>query len=219
VSFNVPPLAVQPWMTSEGTSEFEQSIHALLSATGDPSIFQLSHFDPNSLTSHPSGEIEVSMGQLHFPFETQPSQLSSPDFSNFDFGSLSGPSSSHYLDNTNTGISPVDHTTDLASLFPSHAVDPTSSASENVDFSSYLNFDDVPPDVTPSRHTQSQSMPPIEQQAIETTTTPSAPYIPPAGAAYSSTRRVGASWKSSFTTAPDSPIDHSPPRQWGVPAS
>jgi hypothetical protein len=206
VSFNVPPIATQPWMTTDGISEFDQSIHALFSAAGDSSIFHLSNFDPNSLMAHPLGEIEVSMGQAPFTFEQQSNQLSSPDFSNFDFGSLSGPSR---MDNVNTGISTEDH----APLFPAHGVDPSYSASESIDFSNYLNFDDVPLDVTPSLPPPTTQ--PVEPQPMETTS-PSAP-SPPAGAAYSSTRRVGASWKSSYV--PDSPIDHSPPRQWGVPAS
>ncbi|KAJ7651905.1 hypothetical protein B0H17DRAFT_1147501 [Mycena rosella] len=59
-------------------SEFNE-ISAILSNTGVPSIFALGNFDPRSLMDHPTGQLEVSLGPMHFPAFDDPI----PSLSNF----------------------------------------------------------------------------------------------------------------------------------------
>ena len=189
---------------------FDEAIQALLSATGHPSIFQLDNFDASVLTSNPSGEIEVSMGQ-QAPYSFDSGFI--PDFSGFDFTGTAGSSAMSSQIITGNGLSPTDESPDFASLFPDALCSPTELDVYNAD--DFIDFDG-------SAHITSSST--VEtlgtSQAADTIsgTRPPVPYIPPAGAAYSSTRRVAGSWKPSFATL-DSPIDVSPPRSWGVPAT
>ncbi|KAJ7497114.1 hypothetical protein FB451DRAFT_967132, partial [Mycena latifolia] len=65
LSFDLPNPQTTSW-TGHDSSDYND-IQAILSATGDPSVFQLSNFDPQSLLDHPTGQLEVSLGQMSFP--------------------------------------------------------------------------------------------------------------------------------------------------------
>lgn len=214
VSFEIQSLSMQnmhPWMPCDDTSGFDESMQALLSGTGDPSIFQLSNFDTN-LISNPTGEIEVSMGQFPFAFDAQNNFLPQ-DFANFDFS---------HLNPDIPGSLPIDPSPGFSSLFPT--LDSSSiEYNGSYDADAFINYDDQGPLEPPaSRVASSVRSLPVQQteerpsgMAVSPST---APYAPPPGAAYSSTRRVAGSWKPSFAIV-DSALDHSPPRAWGVPAS
>ena len=161
----------------------------MLSSTGDPSVYQLHNFDPDTLTTDPNAELEISIGNI-FP-------------------------SQHNLD----------------SIFPNSLIQtPTAQAATNNYFfnpdhfnvdafnvDDFLNYDSSGPPLdtavpdTPSTEVLTAST--LETRSSSAPT----PYVPPAGAAFSSNRRVGASWKGSFH-AMSSPVDHSPPRAIEVPA-
>lgn len=168
------------WMSTEGM--FDDSMFAMLSATGDPAIFQLDNFNVDSLLDNPSAPIEVSMGQMN--------SITPFDFSEVDF----------------LGSQPFNNTIEPSLLF------------NNPD--EYINFDPSPLDSAASRSNSFQHVAPtpmVEQRQSASPTAPT-PYVPPAGAAYTSTRRVAASWKPQYAID-DSPIDTSPPRAWGVSAN
>ncbi|KAJ7502787.1 hypothetical protein B0H11DRAFT_1711498 [Mycena galericulata] len=183
LSFDLPNPQMNDW------TEQNLDIQAFLSATGDPSIFQLTGFDPESLLQHPTGQLEVSLGEITFPsFDDPIPNLS--DFPHFspqrtEFGS------------------------DMAGLFPA-VMEPSTPAFHdfggNYNADEFINFDENSSDSSMSRE------PPVEQRSPVTPR----PYVPPAGAAFSSTRRVAGSWRPPSFSTP-SPIEQSPTRSpWSV---
>ncbi|KAJ6495553.1 hypothetical protein C8R47DRAFT_1213047 [Mycena vitilis] len=120
VSFDLPTHSMQSW-SGHDSPEFND-IQAILSATGDPSIFELSNFDPQTLLDHPTGQLEVSLEPMNFPGF----QDSIPNMSDFPF----------YYPTTEVPD-------DFPSLFP--AVDQPASASHEFSASynadEFLNFD------------------------------------------------------------------------------
>ncbi|KIL68921.1 hypothetical protein M378DRAFT_176509 [Amanita muscaria Koide BX008] len=195
VSFDVQSFQActpQPWLANGPSDGLEEALQAFLSATADPSIFHLNNIDVNLLTANPTGEIELSMGQVPLAFENILAP-SIPDFSTFDFGVMAGPSS-HSLD----ALAPCSESTD--------------SIAYNAD--EFLNLDE----------TLTTTFPSIPNPTPSETPPSSAPcsnaYVPPPGAAYSSTRRVGGTWKAPPFIENESMMDHSPPRtSWRVPAN
>jgi hypothetical protein len=219
VSFDLPQ---QSWVSD---TAFVDTLSALINTTDHPSIFELDNFDPNALLEHPSGEIDVSLGEFNF------------DATQFNFGDFDFSAPALQSTTDSGSIAPTDtNFNDFASLFssPNPVVDTTSVPAvppqqQHREFSfnsdnmlDYLNFDTtLDPAVAQPPPQQQQHAAPLLDHSFGATPAPvpapSSHYVPPAGAAYSSTRRVAASWKPRFA-APDSPIDHSPPHPWGVPA-
>jgi hypothetical protein len=210
------------------------SLHGLMSATGDPSIFQLPNLNPDFLLEHPTGELEVSMGSHHlasFGFHPQSQEFTTfaeDVFGSFDF-SLSGPSQPRNSPSSPSSVnpseapsrtlSPVDQDSDLRSFFPNEADTQRSLGAFGADMMQYLNLEPpLPPtNTTPTRRPRSPNTPPVSPVAQSKET---ASYQPPAGASKSSTRRVAASWKPSFAVADDeSPIEATPRERWGVSAT
>ncbi|KAJ7287362.1 hypothetical protein C8J57DRAFT_1167430 [Mycena rebaudengoi] len=199
MSFNLPHINTgQSW--NGQNSEFDESLQAILSATGDPSIFQLRNFDPQSLLEHPTGQLEISMADLNFPFDEHMRAI--PDMSDFHFDLPSLPTRPYTTD-----VSPHEYgNNSLDALFPNMGSTTSQDFGGNYNADEFLNFDDNSTEASSSRPIIT-----VEHSSPETTR----PYVPPAGAAYSSTRRVGASWKPPFPA--DSPIDQSPTRpSWSV---
>lgn len=195
---------------------FTGALQTFLTKTGDSSIFQMSNYPTDIGTDFPSVPIVVSSEDNIVPGLNG----ADFDFSQFDFSSIAGPSSQP-IDNLSST-----QPSDLNSMFQSNASQFTSSTPSSdqstYDFTynmeEFLNFDDSLSVIDPVLQN------PPEQRVVSdsTNTTPPAPtrtpYVPPAGAAYSSTRRVAASWKASFAIATDD--DHNTtPRPWVVPAS
>jgi hypothetical protein len=196
----------------------------MMSTTGDPSVFQLSNFNIQDLLSNPEGEIEVSLGQIPFSFGQQSSN--GPDmFCHYNFGSpVAGPSLQS-TENTNVNLSQTlssnETLPDFSTFFSNQPPNGSASIPEQRDSNSFSNdnifqFLDLeaagPADAPASSQAFSTyTNTSLDQDSIQSThTMPPGPYVPPTGAAYSSTRRVAASWKPPFVTSPDSPVEHSP---------
>ncbi|KAJ6558559.1 hypothetical protein DFH09DRAFT_534876 [Mycena vulgaris] len=193
LSFDLPNLQMNSW-TGQDSSDYAD-IQAILSATGDPSIFQLSNFDPQTLLSHPTGQLEVSLGQMAFPAFDDPI----PNLSDFPY----------YVPQPYSGSNEFGG--NLASLFPpmEPQTAPPHEFGGNYNADDFINFDENSSDAASSRP------PPVEQRSSDT----NRPYVPPSGASLSSTRRVAASWPRPPTFTSNSPIEQSPTRSnWGVPA-
>ncbi|KAF8629200.1 hypothetical protein AX17_005785 [Amanita inopinata Kibby_2008] len=224
VSFDLESLPIsssQLWPLGQ-TDGLDEALHAFLSTTADPSIFHLNNIDVDLLTANPGGEIEVSMGQLPLTFENllaSQNGISIPYFASFDFSNMAGPSSQS-LD----ALSSVNHTNDTPTVAP-HTLRLSSGTSDNVSYNAdeFLNFDETSFNVISSQSIISAVESPSESQnstqsdAVDSSAS-STSYVPPPGAAYSSTRRVGATWRPPFIGT-DTTVDRSPPRPWGVPAN
>ena len=233
VSFNVPaPLQqnTSGWVPDSAPSDssFAESIQALMSATGGQDIFQLSNLNPDDLLAHPEGELDISMAKMPFSLADDDQFNLSAALEDFDFSTALASTSSHPM-NSSQPVSPTDPP-DIASLYYSqdgiHSQSPSSPIHQQQrrDFGSfssdmmlqYINLDGAPPapgerPFSPTHHNNhSTGSAPVASPGS---------YVPPAGAAYSSTRRVGQSWKSPpYGGSPSSPVDRSSSR-WGVPAS
>lgn len=142
-----------------------------LAFLSDPNqIFHLPDFDPSALSFNPTTELEISVG-------TQPLVQDTPA----------------YLD-TNFFQNPLD--------VQSTPVDFSSFVPFSTDFSylDYNTFSDGQYSTTEAGSSAfSNLLPPLppatdDPVAADESPAPSSSYIPPAGAAYSSTRRVGGSW-------------------------
>jgi hypothetical protein len=147
-----------------------------------------------------------------------------PDFTNFDFSNMAGP-----LSQPLEVASPLTGA-NTASLLPSQTLRLSSGSSDNAasyDAEEFLNFDEIPLNafppipVTSTTETlqQSQNSGPLETATSNAPTSCSNSYVPPSGAAYSSTRRVGATWKPPPYIETDSTMERSPARAWRVPAN
>ncbi|KAF8626844.1 hypothetical protein AX15_004673 [Amanita polypyramis BW_CC] len=196
------------WLDNGQSRELEEALQAFLSTTADPSIFHLNNIDVDLLTANPTGEIEVSMGQVPLAFEnllSPENELSIPDFMSFDFSHMAGPS----LQSPDT-IPLTDNTSPQPLRLSSELSDNMAYNAEE-----FLNFDEISMNVIPPA-----GAPPDSQDGGGTSETRSSvppcssSYVPPSGAALSSTRRVGATWKPPFIEK-----ERSPPRARGVPAN
>jgi len=175
VSFDIQSLSAatsQEWLCNDRSQELEDALQAFLSTTIDASIFHLNNTDVNLLTANPTGDIEASMGQIPLGFENilaPENSLSIPDYTSIDFSNMAGPSSQS-LDM----ISPLN--------MPSLGL--RDSATYNAE--EFLNFDE----------TFTSEIAPEPQGCSAWASSPcSNSYVAPSGAAYSSTRRVGTTWK------------------------
>ncbi|KAF8891704.1 hypothetical protein BD779DRAFT_1512553 [Infundibulicybe gibba] len=164
---------------------FEDVMNCSLAATNDPSIFELQNFDASVMFDNPASQLEVQMGETLF----NPTNFSDLNY-NFD-----------WLDPL-PAVPPAEPVTDFGALFATN------------DYGFNPN-DYLTDDITTSG-SSSIAATPFESEPVVERPEPTrpGPYVPPAGAANSNNRRVGASWKPSF-----SGTDHSPSRQWGVSAS
>jgi hypothetical protein len=223
VTFDLPASIQQSipgWLQGAEGSSFEETLQALLSSTGDPSVYQLSNVSSDDIINRPLEEIEVSMGEMpfttHDPFNFD---------TNLDFSSFMAQSQDQStVTSSAQDMQPL--LQDFSVLFSDKPMDQSqrdfSSSDSNI--FQYINLeptlkDDDSPDTAayPTPSPQNEKI--IAKPATTPSTSQHTPYTPPAGAALSSTRRVAANWKPSFSGRPDSPVDHSPPQQWGVSAS
>lgn len=192
LSFDIPPMPPQPWYNPT----VEDSLQALLSATDDPSIFQVHNFDANSLNANPTGQLELSIGQIPTNYEAE--SYFGNSFNGFGFN-LHGYGSEGQMASTDQS--------DFSFFSPDMALsDMGSFAGEE-----FITYDDSVPlsSMPPTPSTQLQV---VSEHEIHHPT----PYVPPAGAVHSSNRRAAGSWK--ISAVPDSPIEHNP-LAWGVPAN
>ncbi|KAI6129432.1 hypothetical protein EDD16DRAFT_1701428 [Pisolithus croceorrhizus] len=212
--------------------QFEGLQDIMSMSTGD-GLFGLANLDPLSLVSHPQGELEVSVGS-----DVQPRDFSGELFANFDFSTLQ-----HSMDLS--PVTAVNDANDLVSLLqaPNDAEEQAYSATRQrqpslftQDVMQYLNFEvaegvlqdaTVPPaasTVSPQQVRAPPHPPPHAQPMpifTQVTNTPVASsvgqYVPPAGAANSTIRRVGGSWKPPIPI-PES-LDEQTSQQWDLSAT
>ncbi|TFK44562.1 hypothetical protein BDQ12DRAFT_23902 [Crucibulum laeve] len=195
-SFDIPLQSAEQLNQWAFGGEFgEDALSTLLSSTGDPSVYQLHNFD----IDHAAGntEIEVAYGQ----YETNGEGILDYNEFNFEGFSFQDPAGSQLF-------SPLDNPSHFAALF---TVDPHGMPVNDFGFQpeQYLNFDNASLSGSSVPATPVVESPAYEEPAPTPAPTP---YVPPAGAAYSSTRRVAATWRPTFN-------DNSPPRAWQVPAN
>lgn len=204
MTFDIPHVGNDPAPNWYSDDDFQRTMHAILSSTEDPSIFQMS-FDKEPDVSGP-GEIELSLGEGSIPLEDL-------DFSTYDL--------QQYLQSSPEFAVPVPpHSLPDAQASLSQAVDESLAAAQqglNYNADDYINYDAEPAGSRPlspgSSSHPSPSYPP--EDAAEPLPNP---YTPPAGAVNSSNRRVGASWRPPYHVT-DAGIDSGPPRQWSVRAT
>ncbi|KAH7926503.1 hypothetical protein BV22DRAFT_1128094 [Leucogyrophana mollusca] len=212
----------QQGLEADGLS-FTDSMQALLDMTDESGVFSLSNFSPSDLLAHPSGELTLAMGsQLTTPFDDSL-------FADFDLSAafLAGSSTSQ-----NTDIAPpedpVPTAEEIAALITCGQPDASAYTSSNQRHAStfsrgimaFVDYEagegagqDVAPQVRPHVAQQSHPMPILEQMSTNTQTPSNGQYVPPAGAMYSSTRRVAASWKASYAMQ-DSPVEQHEAQPW-----
>ncbi|KAI6044670.1 hypothetical protein EDC04DRAFT_326532 [Pisolithus marmoratus] len=190
--------------------QFEGLQDIMSMSTGD-GLFGLANLDPLSLVSHPQGELEVSVGA-----DVQPRDFSGDLFANFDFSTLKQPMDFN-------PASAVNEADDLVSLLQAPN-DPEGQAYSMArqrqpslftqDVMQFLNLE-VAEGVL-----QDATVPPAASTVSpqQVTNTPVAgQYVPPAGAANSTVRRVGGSWKPPVTI-PES-LDEQTSHHWDFSAT
>jgi len=176
----------QAWLQQSNDVHLTESFQAMLSSTGDPSVYQLHNFDSNALYTDPNAELEISIGSL-FPSQNNLESI----FHNSLIQPPAQTAANNYFFN-------LDHFNEDAF-----------NVDDFLNYDSSVLLDNSVPE-TPS--SEVLTAPTLETRSPSVPT----PYVPPAGAAFSSNRRVGASWKGPFH-AIRSPIDRSPPRAIEVP--
>jgi hypothetical protein len=191
VRFEMPSQYHQ-WV--DGSQDFAHTLQAFMNVNPNQSVFEMTGFDPQTLCANPSGPIDVSIGDLAIPsFDLDLDNLGllDPSFGTTDFAQAT-------LDTT----SPFN---------PAFQNDSSSIYSGNYDLDTYINFDPTMVDIAPS-----QPEPPSTSSF--NADTPVSSYTPPSGAAFSSSRRVAASWKPPLAAA-DGNSELTPPRSITVSAS
>jgi hypothetical protein len=176
-------------------------LHAVLSATDDPNVFNLGDFDVNELFDG-SREIEVSMGSNMIPsafvdmnqysaftnnffydLDAQ-SQFTQPDPSTF---ASTSSGTSEQPSGLTTPFDPVQRTPIAGAIdrLGPYTFDSVLDERRRVSFEE-TDFGSVAPHDTQAQRTPT----PTPQDAA-----PGGAYMPPAGASNSSTRRVAADWR------------------------
>jgi hypothetical protein len=204
-----------------------EGLQAILSSTSENGVFSLENINPADLVAQPQGELEIDMAPQP---DVQSLELGG-FFKDFDFGAECAAATQEIDTSTvnplDTIVQPGTSYNDFASLFQApnnpelqaytaaqQQRQPSFFTRELLDF---INFDEAAegglqnapaPQVRPPPPpiTQSTQMP-IFTQMTNTPAVAHSGYVPPAGAANSSTRRVAASWKSSFAVYDDSSLD------------
>ena len=214
------------------------SLCDIVSLTGDDGVFRLPTVDSHSLVSQPQGELELAMGS-----QPQPYDYNGDLFANYDFSSLEPPPLESNIMVPTTTANDMD---DFASLFQT-SINPDIDGYNSViqrqpsmftqDVMQFLDLEAAvgglqdttatvfPPSTIapqqvrapppPAQHAQPMSI--FTQVTNTSVMGATAPYVPPAGAANSSIRRVAGSWKPPVAI-PELSIEQ-PYHPWDLPAS
>lgn len=209
--------------------DFARSLQAMLSSTGQNGVFNMANINPADILAQPEGELEVEMA----PKPDAQSQELENYYNGFDFDAALATSEEPQPATVNPSgtVNPADtfintnlSVDDYTSFFkPNPDVQAYMEAQQRQrqpsaftrDMMQFINFDAgengsqnaAAPQVGAPPPPPPQAQSPIFTQMTNTTAVPQSGYVPPAGAAHSSTRRVGASWKPSFAVPDDSVID------------
>ncbi|KAI0958284.1 hypothetical protein AcV7_004143 [Taiwanofungus camphoratus] len=208
------PVLPPNWDMEEGNDSLLQ---AMMSATTDPSVFQLTGIHQDSFLFDPPPQIDVSLDPLYGDEEQAQFAQFSQLLDNLDFSTLPGAS------DFSTDSSTVDPSLPAFFDMPQELDQQHNTSQESL--MQFLNLDagsvELQPQfpTAPSRPAappHSQSMP-----VVPSTSSRSTPYVPPSGAANASTRRVAGSWRpaQSYSPIPDSPVEHATLQPWGVSAN
>lgn len=204
-----------------------ESLNALLSSTNENGVYNLENINPADLVAHPQGELEIAMAPQP---DAQSLDLGCL-FNDFDFGAEFAATTQEIESGVVNPLDTIVPFNDFSSLFQApnnpelqayeaaqqRQRQPSAFTREILDF---INFEGGPqnapaPQVRPPPPPPAQSTQvPIFTQMTNTPAVAHSGYIPPSGAANSSTRRVAASWKPSFAVHDDLPVDQT---QWNVP--
>ncbi|KAH7888303.1 hypothetical protein F5I97DRAFT_1924817 [Phlebopus sp. FC_14] len=223
-----------PFNQSQTFAEFQQGVpddglQGLLSMTGANGVFSLSNISPSDILANPQGQLEIAMGP---PPNTL--DFNGDPFADFDFSAWESRSESSHL--ADAAVAPTSVPDDFTLLFqtPNNpeistytTVPQRQPSLFTQDVMQFLNLEAAdgtaaPQDVTavpPAAFTtvapqQVRPLHPAHAQPTpiftQMTNTPMvgypAGYVPPAGAANSSSRRVAGSWKPSLPI-PESPVE------------
>ncbi|KIK40366.1 hypothetical protein CY34DRAFT_273115 [Suillus luteus UH-Slu-Lm8-n1] len=209
--------------------DLERSLQAMLSSTGQNGVFNMANISPADILAQPEGELEVEMA----PKPDAQSQELENYYNGFDFEAALATSEEHQPTTVNPSctVNPADtvintnlSVDDFTSFFKPN---PDVQAYMEVqrlqrqpsaftrDMMQFINFDAgevgsqnaAAPQVGAPPPPPPQAQSPIFTQMTNTTAVPQSGYVPPAGAAHSSTRRVAASWKPNFAVSDDPAID------------
>jgi hypothetical protein len=205
--------------------DLERSLQAMLSSTGQNGVFNMANINPADILAQPEGELEVEMA----PKPDAQSQELENYYNGFDFEVALATSEEHQpaigtVNPVDTVINTNLSVDDFTSFFrPNPDVQAYMAAQQRQrqpsaftrDMMQFINFDAgeggsqnaAAPQVGAPPPPPPQAQSPIFTQMTNTTTVPQSGYVPPAGAAHSSTRRVGASWKRTYAVPDDSVID------------
>jgi len=191
VTFELPAnieAQTQNW-TQLQDSQFMDPYAFLQSTT--PGLYEIQSLDQSALSSDPSGEVEISVGNIH----------NSDDVSNF------------------LGTTFFDRDASAGLMLGGMNADYTTS-SESYDFTQFFNsfpfelnasLNQITPLDGPSGSIVESNVTAEQQPSIESIAEPSETvsntYVPPSGAAYSSSRRVAGNWANSVFV--NQPNDHS----------
>jgi hypothetical protein len=181
---------IQDWSSDESSLDFMQ---AVLSATGDPSIFQVS-FDPAMLTSQPPPEFGLSYAPVCDP------SSSSSWLSGFE-----APQNG-YLNTGDNAAYNANQVTDIPDEL---------TPEQHEEMLQYLNFGCQSEHLSPANSVTSSSRSASYVIPVASSST----YIPPPGAVNTGRRVVAGSWKPSRIpkeeSPPNSPVE-STTSHWGV---
>lgn len=186
------------------TSEFDMALQAMLGPTNDPNIFEV-----NRDYAWPAGveNYEFEMGQQPMALSFDPG---------FDFSFMSDIDPTFLLNQPTYQPAPLgeDPSANYNNSYQGSEpyADPGTAGGEL--FNQYVDYEG-----NAAQSTSSFPADTISPTDTAGSAAPQhAPYVPPAGAQYSSTRRVGGSWQRSFAAA-ESPIEVHSPHAYGLRAT
>ncbi|KAG1870451.1 hypothetical protein C8R48DRAFT_770899 [Suillus tomentosus] len=213
-----------------GTMHELESLQDMMSSPDQNGVFDVTKINPGDVPVQPEGDFEVGMA----PNPDGQSQEFENYYNSFDIEAVLAASSHEHdpttmnpsgtVNPTDTFIDPKLSVDDFASFFKLNPdVQAYMAAQQRQrqpsaftrDMMQFINFDAgeggpqnaAVPQVGAPPPPPPQGQVPIFTQMTNTAAVPQSGYVPPAGAAHSSTRRVGASWKPSYVIPDDSVID------------
>lgn len=189
MSFNFEPFHLSN-LENLLSGSTDDNLSAFLNSTNNPSIFELGNIDPSQLTAEPTGEIEVSLGDS-LDLSVFPSDL-------FNFGD---PFSMPQMGSTAASEFYIPQPIPNDGAVEGERHDSTSNMGYNPD--DYLDFGPS------STFGETNDIPVAAAAQAGSCAASNGAYVPPAGAANSSIRRVGGTWTKQAQTP-------SPPRTTGM---
>ena len=185
MTFELPSSAenqLQNWTQFQDTQYMDP--YAFLQTATTPGLFEIQSLDQSALSSDPTGEVEIAVGNIHTSDDVSNFLGSSFFDSNAVPGQMLNGVTADYPGSDGYNINQfLNFTFDMDASY--HPMTPLDGPSTN-------NFGDSLEQIPTT-----ESIP----EPSETVAGPSSLYVPPAGAAHSSSRRVGGNWASFMAQA------------------